>query len=337
MTWGSSAPGAEAAGGGSSPGRRDGSGPRATYAVIGDVHHHFDDTDVAQLDGAGYDAVLFTGDLSDWDWRKGLAVARRIAALRTPAFVVPGNHDAVLPLQLVSEVLGWHSLRRTLGAGQPRRLDALARALDPARLVAYETCPLPARQGPIVLLAARPHAMGGDQIAFPRHLRRAHRVASLGESAHRLRGLIDALDPSVPLIVLAHNGPRGLGAERTAPFGCDFRPGEGDWGDPDLAEAVAHAVAAGRRVLAVVAGHMHHRLRGGGSRRTRGELAGVPCINAAAVPRHLPGKEPGAGGRRGRLPVDRRHHVRLSIEGDRVTADDVWLESPGWLERSPRR
>ena len=68
------------------------------------------------------------------------------------------------------------------------------------------------------------------------------------------------------VVVLAHCGPHGLGATRESIYGCDFRPEQGDWGDRDLAEALEYARECGKRVVAVVAGHMHHALRGGGER-----------------------------------------------------------------------
>jgi len=34
-------------------------------------------------------------------------IARAIAALRTPALVVPGNHDATHPQQLLAEMARW--------------------------------------------------------------------------------------------------------------------------------------------------------------------------------------------------------------------------------------
>ena len=108
-------------------------------AIIGDVHLRFDSTDVRQLDAAGYDAVLFVGDLAGYDQRGGRRVARAIATLRTPAFVLPGNHDGPHLLQLASEVFpALSGLRPLLGGRQGARCAALDAALGDARLVAYE-------------------------------------------------------------------------------------------------------------------------------------------------------------------------------------------------------
>ena len=47
-----------------------------TIAVVGDVHGHFDAVDVRQLDAAGYDLILFVGDLTGYRPGSGVAVAR---------------------------------------------------------------------------------------------------------------------------------------------------------------------------------------------------------------------------------------------------------------------
>ena len=85
-------------------------------------------------------------------------------------------------------------------------------------------------------------------------------------------------------------------------WGCDFRPGGGDWGDPDLEAAIDHALARGKRVLAVVAGHMHHRTKCGNERPWRLDRDGVIYVNAAKVPRIFAADS--------RV---QRHHVALEI------------------------
>lgn len=89
------------------------------------------------------------------------------------------------------------------------------------------------------------------------------------------------------LVILAHNGPLGLGAGTDDMFGKDFGKPGGDWGDRDLALAIQRIEGFGLRVRAVIAGHMHHKLvhpRGGERRRflRRGDTL---FVNAAHVPR----------------------------------------------------
>ena len=116
------------------------------------------------------------------------------------------------------------------------------------------------------------------------------------------------------MLLLAHNGPTGLGARKDDLWGCDFRESEGDFGDPDLEHAIGHARTAGKPVRAVIAGHMHHAVRGGSTRRWRARRDGVLYVNAARVPRIFE-----ANGR------TLRHHVELTIAGGVARAREVLL------------
>jgi uncharacterized protein (TIGR04168 family) len=177
----------------------------------------------------------------------------------------------------------------------------------------------------LAVLAARPHSMGGARLGFGRHLRRVFAVDSLEASARRLTALIDEC-PHSRLVVLAHNGPTGLGETRADIWGCDFRAGEGDFGDPDLRAAIDHADAVGKRVVAVVAGHMHHGLRGGGTRQWQVHAEGRLYVNAARVPRVF--RENG---------VVLRHHVALEIDGADAVAREVLVSDGGVASRPPGR
>ena len=103
------------------------------------------------------------------------------------------------------------------------------------------------------------------------------------ESAGALLRLVDQVSTPT-LLILAHNGPRGLGDRAHDIWGCDFQDEEGDWGDPDHEVAVARAVERGLRTV-VVAGHMHHRVRGGGRRVWQTIRDEVLYVNPARVPR----------------------------------------------------
>jgi uncharacterized protein (TIGR04168 family) len=39
-------------------------------------------------------------------------------------------------------------------------------------------------------------------------------------------------------VLVAHNGPTGMGEDKHAPCGADFMPDGGDWGDPDTERAL---------------------------------------------------------------------------------------------------
>ena len=82
-------------------------------------------------------------------------------------------------------------------------------------------------------------------------------------------------------------------------------------GDPDLADAVAYAAERGRRVLAVVAGHLHHV---GTDRDWWVRRDGVLNVNAARVPRVFED-----GGR------TVRHHVEIRIGAGRADVEQILL------------
>lgn len=283
--------------------------PRVRIAVIGDVHLQWDDHDAALLDAAGYDLVAFVGDLAGYR-RDALGVARSISRLRTPAVVVPGNHDGVSLAHVAAETLERPRLARLLGRGQARRGAELRAALGAVPLAGYSVHDV---GGAVSLIAGRPHSQGGGYLAFARYLSATYGVGSLEESAARLCELVGRA-PHERLVFLAHNGPTGLGGRRDDPWGCDFRLGAGDFGDADLRAGIDHARRLGKRVLAVVAGHLHHRLKGGGERRWRAEAGGVLYVNAARVPRIE---------RRGGREL--RHHVCLELDGDSARAEPIEL------------
>ncbi|WP_423822838.1 metallophosphoesterase [Salinisphaera sp. SPP-AMP-43] len=285
--------------------------------VIGDIHGAWDDIDTAFFNAAGYDALLFVGDFARIAHSR--PVARRLASLQVPAWAIPGNHDAINLAQLIAEIKNRPLATRWGALGMQRRVARLARDLGSITLGGYSRHRLAPGLG---LIIARPHAMGGDRLYFRPYLKRAFGIASLTESRDRLCALIDTAPRD--LIVLAHNGPAGLGTTADAPFGCDFDPELGDFGDRDLAEAIAHARATGHRVRAVFAGHMHHQSKHSGEwRQTAARRDETLYINAARVPRIE------ADGRR-------RHHIRLQIDAEQCRAETIWTDNTGRIvEHTP--
>lgn len=78
------------------------------------------------------------------------------------------------------------------------------------------------------------------------------------------------------LLLIAHNGPHGLGDRRHDICGVDFARGAGDHGDTDLAEALARLQGEhGRHVALVAFGHMHAYLKG---RPCAGDLPGCCAL-----------------------------------------------------------
>ena len=290
---------------------------RASYksvmkiGIIGDIHGAWDEHDTRFFNRAGYDALLLTGDLPRFVG--ALPVARQLAALTPPAYMIAGNHDATGLVQLYAEMSGHARLTRLTALGMPERVAELDAALGPIMLGGYSRHTLAPELG---LIMARPHAMGGDRLYFADYLRRVYGVTDLAGSRDALCRLID--NAPRDLVVLAHNGPAGLGETPDAPFGCDFDPKRGDFGDPDLADALDHARQTGHRIRATVAGHMHHRSKDGQSwRRTHlRDSHDTLHINAARVPRI---EAEGA----------RRHHVALAISDEGASAETRWVDQDG--------
>jgi len=281
-------------------------------AVIGDVHGLLEEADIEHLNASNYAGVLFVGDLGNYRDGGDLTVARLIARLTKPSWVIPGNHDAVHLAQLLAEVV-----RRPKAAGlwarrQGRRVAALEAALGPATLVGYNLITLHAGGESIDMIVGRPHAMDGGNLSFSSYIGDRFGVTTLEESATRLKQLVDQ-STQQRLFFLAHNGPAGLGAARHDIWGCDFLPGAGDWGDPDLRAAIDHARTLGKTVVAVVAGHMHHRLKGGGNRTWTVQHDGILYVNAARVPRIMR-----------REGTRMHHHIELRLD-PQPSATEHWV------------
>lgn len=233
-------------------------------AILGDLHGSFDE----QLDGpilSRFPLSLCTGDLTPNHGPERFDIAMRIGSelASLGVRVVLGNHDGPSCFTGRSFPKSYLSLCDVLGARH------LAGRLEDFPELG------------VSIIGARPLSTGGPQLKFKVPGRETwtfeqwgDEIASLARRATQSR-----------LIVLAHGGPTGLGALRDAPYGCDFRADEGDWGDRDLRLALDSLRAEGLSVVAVVAGHMHHALLGGGQRVRVVREEETLHINAAVVPR----------------------------------------------------
>lgn len=284
-------------------------------AVIGDLHGSWDDWDVAFFNESDYDLLLFTGDLGSGTGAAGVGVARSIARLAKRALVIPGNNDVKFQPEIAAEFAHQRGLIELLAAGARERSRELSHASGRVELCGYSLHPVTFGDRALTIVAGRPNAMGGGELAFVDHLERNHRVSTMDASAERLASLL-ARAATEEVIVLSHNGPHGLGSAPTDIWGCDFREGCGDWGDPDLEVALDAAAAAGKRVLAVIAGHMHLRTRAGEDRVSRLERNDTLFVNVARVPRIFSGGD-------GVL----RSHVCLEIGDSGVSAVEVHVPS----------
>ena len=280
-------------------------------AIVGDVHLHFNQQDVAYFNNSDYDRLLFVGDLINYRGGAMKEVTSQLRQLTVPSIVIPGNHDCGNVLQLVAELFQSDIFRKLTSVGHRAYEEKLRSTIGAVAFAGYSRHAL--LPGTLDLISVRPYSMGGPRLSFGPHLRKQFGIESLEASAERLRELIDASD-ATELIFMGHNGPSGLGATRSDIWGCDFKKEEGDFGDPDYESAVKYAKSKGKRVRAVIGGHMHRHLKGGGKRTWQLTQDDTLYLNAANVPRI---RRSDAG--------HRHHHVELTI-GETVECTEHWVE-----------
>lgn len=243
-------------------------------AVIGDVHDQWDEKDIEALQSLGVDLVLFVGDFGN----ESVEVVRSIASLDLPMAAIFGNHDAwytatpwgrkKCPYDRKTE--DWVTLQQNLlGAAD----------------VSYSKRDFP--ELGLTVVGGRPFSWGGSEWKYSSFYRDRYSVHSFEESTDRIKQAIDAAAYDT-LIFVGHCGPTGLGDAPESPCGRDWQPLGGDFGDPDLAAAIAYAQQKGKSVPLVTFGHMHHSLRHRKDiQRQRVSIDSHETIylNAACVPR----------------------------------------------------
>jgi len=282
-------------------------------AIIGDLHGSFDAADAAYFNRSDYDLLLLTGDLGSGTAQNGIAVAREVARLEKPTLVVAGNNDAPHASDIAAEFKyqgRLAALMRSMRSETPESGSAV-------HLAGYDLRTYTFRDTSFSVLVGRPYSRGGPEIAFASELEERYGVRGFERSRERLFELIEAA-PSQNIIWLAHNGPSGLGSSPTDIWGCDFKADGGDWGDIDLEEAIFHTRMK-KRLVAVIAGHMHRSIRHEGKKIDRTaviEKGNALYINPAVVPRIVTGEF-----------GPRRHHMALEFEADKpARTSDVWVE-----------
>jgi uncharacterized protein (TIGR04168 family) len=284
---------------------------RIRIGVIGDLHSHWDQADVAHFERTDYDLLLFTGDLGGGTPESSLRMAKVMSRLRKDTLVMPGNNDTGDIAELSAELAHQSGIKSLLAIRDGSSVTASGGGTPPVRLCGYSQHRLTREHVDLTLIAARPHSLGGSELSFPEHMEATYGITSIAASTERLFGLVDE-SATRDIVFLSHNGPTGLGDEPHSMWGCDFKPDGGDWGDPDLAATIDYAIERGKRVIAVIAGHMHHRTKCGNERPWRLERDGIVYINAAKVPRiYSSGADV------------HRHHVSLEITSSGANASEV--------------
>ena len=244
-----------------------------TIAVVGDIHDLWEAADGIALQRLGVDLVLFVGDFGN----ESVEVVRAIAALDIPKAAVFGNHDA------------WYSAtewgRRKCPYDRKKedwvqqQIDLLGEAH-----VGYDKLDFPELN--LTVVGSRPFSWGGPVWKYEDFYQERFGVTSFEDSTARMVAAA-SLAASETVIFLGHNGPLGLGDRAEDPCGKDWQPLGGDFGDPDLTEAIAQTRSAGKQVPLVTFGHMHHKLRHTQQylRKAIHVTDDTVYLNAASVPR----------------------------------------------------
>ncbi|XP_021990176.1 uncharacterized protein LOC110886651 isoform X2 [Helianthus annuus] len=138
------------------------------------------------------------------------------------------------------------------------------------------------------VVGGRPFSCGGERLFRKQLLAKRYGVNNMNESAKRISDAALGTPKNHSIILLAHNGPTGLGSNLNDICGRDWVREGGDHGDPDLALAIAQLKGNTKHsVPLVVFGHMHKELAFGNGPRKMIVVGDDNTIylNGAIVPR----------------------------------------------------
>ncbi|MED6146459.1 hypothetical protein PIB30_034571 [Stylosanthes scabra] len=238
-------------------------------AVVGDVHDCWNlEEDSKALEFLQPDLVLFTGDFGD----ENVEVVQSVANLEFPKAVILGNHDS------------WFT--KQFSGSEKDNVQLQLECLGEEH-VAYQRLDFPMIK--VSVVGGRPFSCGGKAL-FPKKLLTArYGIKDMDGSARRILKAANGTPEDHFLILLAHNGPTGLGSAANDICGKDWEfKGNGDHGDPDLAQAIS-MIKENNQVFIplVVFGHMHKELAYGKGLRKMVVVGtdNTIYLNGAVVPR----------------------------------------------------
>lgn len=243
-------------------------------AIAGDIHDRWEAADEIALQHLGVDLVLFVGDFGN----ESVQVVKEIAAVKLPKATVFGNHDA------------WYSASDWGKQKCPydrQKEDWVQDQIDLLKEthVGYSKLDFPELK--LTVVGSRPFSWGGEVWKNAEFYKERFGVTSFAESTAKIVAAAEQAAYET-VIFLGHNGPVGLGSNADDPCGKDWQPLGGDYGDPDLTEAIAQVRKLGKTIPLVTFGHMHHALRYTKKHLRKTFLVsseGTMYLNAARVPR----------------------------------------------------
>ncbi|KAK1323387.1 hypothetical protein QJS10_CPA02g01252 [Acorus calamus] len=237
-------------------------------AVVGDVHDDWDlQEDSKALQLLQPDLVLFTGDYGN----ENVEVVRSIADLKMTKAAILGNHDC------------WHT--HQFSEKKKDRVQLQLKCLGDEH-VGYKRLDFPLLK--LSVVGGRPFSCGGDRLFRPKLLSARYGVDNMEGSSKKICEAALETPHGHSIVLLAHNGPTGLGSKINDICGRDWVFSGGDHGDPDLARALSDIKASTQlSIPLVVFGHMHKELayRKGQRKMIMVSPDSTVYLNGAIVPR----------------------------------------------------
>ena len=244
-----------------------------TIAIVGDVHDQWSEADSLALQHLNVDLALFVGDFGN----EAVDVVRQISTVPIPKAAIMGNHDAWYSAS------SWGRKKAPYDKSKEDRVQQQLDLLGEAH-VGFSKLDFP--QLNVSVVGSRPFSWGGDTWRNSQFYRDRYNITSFEESTQQIvKSAKNAAHQT--LILIAHNGPTGLGSSTESISGRDWKEEGGDYGDPDLTAAISQVQQLGKSIPLVTFGHMHHELKiPRGKRRKIVEVRDKTVyLNAACVPR----------------------------------------------------
>ncbi|KAK4604706.1 hypothetical protein RGQ29_012965 [Quercus rubra] len=226
----------------------------ARIAVIGDIHNDWNlREDTKALQFLQPDLVLFTGDFGE----ENVELVQSAASLEFAKAAILGNHDAWYTQQFSGKRKDGVQLQLEWSHVMLELLLVIISLGE--EHVAYQHLDFPLIK--VSIVGGRPFSCGGEQLFRKKLLSARYGVQDMDGSARRIYNAALGTPEDHFVILLAHNGPTGLGSNLNDICGKDWVFGGGDHGDPDLEQAISLLKETGKScVPLVVFGHMHKEL-----------------------------------------------------------------------------
>ncbi|CAN0838495.1 hypothetical protein LINGRAHAP2_LOCUS2183 [Linum grandiflorum] len=185
-------------------------------------------------------ASTVTGDFGN----ENIELVQSIANLKFPKAAILGNHDS------------WNTQK--FSSKTKDRVQLQLESLGDEH-VGYSR--LDFEELKISVVGGRPFSCGGDQMYRKKLLSARYGVQDMEGSARKIYNATSGTPDDNLVILLAHNGPTGLGSKINDICGKDWSVGGGDHGDPDLAQVLSRIKESNTlRISLIVFGHMHKEL-----------------------------------------------------------------------------